>query len=52
MIGVSVPNFVMSIIFFIIVFVLGFKIIPYTGGWESPVDWIMPTLVFRSARWR
>jgi len=44
MIGVSVPNFVMSIIF-IIVFVLGLKIIPYTGGWESPIDWIMPTLV-------
>jgi peptide/nickel transport system permease protein len=44
MIGVSVPNFVMSIIF-IIVFVLVLKIIPYTGGWENPVDWIMPTLV-------
>jgi peptide/nickel transport system permease protein len=44
MIGVSVPNFVMSIVF-IIVFVMGLKIIPYTGGWESPVDWIMPTLV-------
>ena len=44
MLGVSVPNFVMSIIF-IMVFVLGLKIIPYTGGWESPVDWIMPTLV-------
>jgi ABC-type dipeptide/oligopeptide/nickel transport system permease component len=44
MIGVSIPNFVMAIIF-IIVFVLGLKIIPYTGGWESPVDWIMPTIV-------
>ncbi len=44
MIGVSVPNFVMAIVF-IIVFVLGLKVIPYTGGWESPVDWIMPTLV-------
>ena len=44
MIGVSVPNFVMAIIF-IIVFVLGLKVIPYTGGWESPVDWIMPTIV-------
>jgi ABC-type dipeptide/oligopeptide/nickel transport system permease component len=44
MIGVSVPNFVMAIVF-IIVFVMGLKVIPYTGGWESPVDWIMPTLV-------
>jgi len=44
MLGVSVPNFVMAILF-IIVFVLGLKVIPYTGGWESPVDWIMPTLV-------
>jgi ABC-type dipeptide/oligopeptide/nickel transport system permease component len=44
MIGVSIPNFVMAIIF-IIVFVLGLKMIPATGGWENPVDWIMPTLV-------
>ncbi len=44
MIGVSIPNFVMAIVF-IIVFVLGLKVIPYTGGWESPVDWIMPTIV-------
>jgi len=44
MLGVSVPNFVMAIVF-IVVFVLGLKIIPYTGGWESPVDWIMPTIV-------
>jgi ABC-type dipeptide/oligopeptide/nickel transport system permease component len=44
MIGVSVPNFVMAVVF-IIIFVLGLKVIPYTGGWESPVDWIMPTIV-------
>jgi peptide/nickel transport system permease protein len=44
MLGVSIPNFVMAIVF-ITVFVLGLKVIPYTGGWESPVDWIMPTLV-------
>jgi ABC-type dipeptide/oligopeptide/nickel transport system permease component len=44
MLGVSVPNFVMAILV-IVVFVLGLKVIPYTGGWESPVDWIMPTLV-------
>lgn len=48
MIGVSVPNFVMAIVF-IIVFVMGLKVIPYTGGWESPVDWIMPTLVLSLA---
>jgi ABC-type dipeptide/oligopeptide/nickel transport system permease component len=44
MIGVSIPNFVMALVF-IIVFVLGLKVIPNTGGWENPVDWIMPTLV-------
>ncbi|HZO27829.1 MAG TPA: ABC transporter permease [Chloroflexota bacterium] len=44
MIGVSVPNFVMAIVF-ILIFVLGLKVIPYTGGWENPVDWIMPTIV-------
>jgi peptide/nickel transport system permease protein len=44
MIGVSVPNFVMAIVF-ITVFVLGLKVIPSTGGWEGPVDWIMPTIV-------
>src|SRR5688572_18350548 len=44
MIGVSVPNFVMAIVF-ITVFVLGLRVIPSTGGWESPVDWIMPTIV-------
>jgi len=44
MLGVSVPNFVMAIVV-IVVFVMGLKVIPYTGGWESPVDWILPTLV-------
>lgn len=44
MLGVSIPNFVMSLVF-IIIFVLGLKVIPYTGGWESPVDWILPTIV-------
>jgi ABC-type dipeptide/oligopeptide/nickel transport system permease component len=44
MVGVSVPNFVLAIVF-IIIFVFGLKIIPYTGGWGSPVDWIMPTIV-------
>ena len=44
MLGVAIPNFVMAIVF-IIVFVMGLKLIPYTGGWEDPVDWIMPTIV-------
>ena len=44
MIGVAVPNFVMAIVF-IVIFVLGLKAIPNTGGWQSPVDWIMPTIV-------
>jgi len=43
MLGVSIPNFVIAIVF-IITFVMGLKIIPYTGGWESPVDWILPTI--------
>ena len=44
MIGVSIPNFVMAIVF-IIIFVMGLKVIPNTGGWQSPTDWIMPTIV-------
>jgi peptide/nickel transport system permease protein len=44
MIGVSIPNFVMAIVF-IIIFVLGLKVIPNTGGWQGPTDWIMPTIV-------
>ena len=41
--GVSLPNFVLAILF-IWVFVLVLPIIPRTGGWTSPVDWILPTL--------
>jgi ABC-type dipeptide/oligopeptide/nickel transport system permease component len=44
MLGVAVPNFVMAIVF-ILIFVMGLKAIPYTGGWDSPVDWILPTIV-------
>lgn len=44
MVGVSIPNFVMAIVA-ILVFVFGLKLIPYTGGWENPVDWILPTFV-------
>lgn len=41
--GVSLPNFVLAILF-IWLFVLVLPIIPRTGGWDSPVDWILPTL--------
>jgi len=41
--GVAVPNFVLAI-FLIVVFVLGLGVIPRTGGWTSPVDWILPTI--------
>ena len=43
MLGVSLPNFVMAILL-ITVFVLGLKLIPYTGGWNQPSDWILPTV--------
>jgi ABC-type dipeptide/oligopeptide/nickel transport system permease component len=43
MLGVSLPNFVMAILL-ITVFVLGLKVIPYTGGWNEPSDWILPTV--------
>jgi ABC-type dipeptide/oligopeptide/nickel transport system permease component len=43
MIGVSIPNFVMAILL-ISIFVLGLKLLPDTGGWQHPVDWIMPTV--------
>jgi peptide/nickel transport system permease protein len=48
MLGVAVPNFVMAIVF-ILIFVMGLKAIPYTGGWDSPVDWILPTIVLSLA---
>jgi ABC-type dipeptide/oligopeptide/nickel transport system permease component len=43
MLGVSLPNFVMAILL-ITVFVLGLRLIPYTGGWEQPSDWVLPTV--------
>ncbi len=47
--GVSFPNFVVGIFLIVIVVlvfpqIFGFHIIPRTGGWESPVDWILPTI--------
>ena len=41
--GVALPNFVIAIIL-IVVFVLNLHWIPRTGGWEEPVDWILPTV--------
>ena len=41
--GVAVPNFVLSI-FFIVIFVIGLHILPDTGGWNGPKDWVMPAL--------
>ncbi len=43
MLGVSIPNFVMAVLC-ITVFVLGLRVIPYTGGWNHPVDWILPAI--------
>lgn len=41
--GVAIPNFVLGV-FSIVLFVLVLHIIPHTGGWDSPVDWILPTI--------
>ena len=41
--GVSLPNFVIAIIL-IVVFVLRLHWIPRTGGWETPIDWALPTI--------
>lgn len=41
--GVSVPNFILAL-FLIVIFVLLLPIVPRTGGWESPIDWILPTI--------
>jgi oligopeptide transport system permease protein len=41
--GVSLPNFVIAIVL-IVVFVLTLHWIPRTGGWDSPVDWVLPTI--------
>jgi ABC-type dipeptide/oligopeptide/nickel transport system permease component len=41
--GVAVPNFVLSI-FFIVIFVIGLHVLPDTGGWNGPKDWVMPAV--------
>ena len=41
-VGVAVPNFVLAV-FFIILFSFVIPLFP-TGGWNSPRDWVMPTV--------
>src|SRR5262249_23707211 len=43
MIGVSIPNFILAVLIISIV-VLGLKLLPNTGGWTKPEDWILPTI--------
>lgn len=43
MLGIALPNFVLGI-FLILLFVLGAHLIPRTGGWNSPVDVILPAI--------
>jgi ABC-type dipeptide/oligopeptide/nickel transport system permease component len=40
--GVAVPNFVLAV-FFIILFSFVVPLFP-TGGWDSPRDWVLPTV--------
>ena len=40
--GVAVPNFVLAV-FFIILFSFVIPLFP-TGGWDSPRNWVLPTL--------
>jgi ABC-type dipeptide/oligopeptide/nickel transport system permease component len=46
-IGVSVPNFVLAV-FFIVLFSFLLPIFP-TGGWNSPQDWVLPTITLALA---
>lgn len=41
--GVAVPNFILAL-FLIVLLVLLIPIIPRTGGWDSPIDWVLPTI--------
>jgi ABC-type dipeptide/oligopeptide/nickel transport system permease component len=45
--GVAVPNFVLAV-FFIILFSLVIPLFP-TGGWESPRNWVLPTITLALA---
>ena len=46
-IGVAVPNFVLGV-FFIILFSFVVPLFP-TGGWNSPKDWVLPTVTLALA---
>jgi peptide/nickel transport system permease protein len=45
--GVAVPNFVLGV-FFIILFSFVIPLFP-TGGWDSPRNWVLPTLTLALA---
>jgi ABC-type dipeptide/oligopeptide/nickel transport system permease component len=45
--GVAVPNFVLAV-FFIILFSFIIPIFP-TGGWDSPRNWVLPTITLALA---
>jgi ABC-type dipeptide/oligopeptide/nickel transport system permease component len=45
--GVAVPNFVLAV-FFIILFSFVIPLFP-TGGWESPRNWVLPTITLALA---
>jgi ABC-type dipeptide/oligopeptide/nickel transport system permease component len=45
--GVSVPNFVLAV-FLIVIFSFILPIFP-TGGWNSPKDWVLPTITLALA---
>ena len=46
-VGVAVPNFVLAV-FFIILFSFVIPLFP-TGGWDSPRDWVLPTITLALA---
>ncbi len=46
-VGVAVPNFVLAV-FFIILFSFVLPLFP-TGGWDSPRDWVLPTITLALA---
>lgn len=41
--GVAVPNFILAL-FLIVLLVLLIPVVPRTGGWDSPIDWVLPTI--------
>lgn len=41
-VGVAVPNFILAL--FLIFFFVLLPLVPRTGGWDSPIDWVLPTL--------